>query len=1033
MKLERSFSMLVIAIFTIYICLNSFVFAATVGNYVLTAPSGVSIELANSKTGNIYSLDQLPEIQVILKNAYTNELSGQITVTVKNAEETNAVIWTSAAETVSLDAGEVFVKGGIFPEIESFGLYKAAVSFSSNKGNYSDECNFSVSVKNNRTNPNIGITTNLQTVGTSTKDIEVAKNAGIGWLRDDMPWRSVEAKGANGVFKKPAKQHNYYIESLDSEINQTIILGYGHWDYDYNADGYIWYSSTTGNKLGGPYYYNLPYSETGIQAYGNYCREVASWYKEKGEKVVYQVWNEPDIPSFAGRLITDGNEYVNLLKEAYTEVKNVSPDSIVATAGFCDMDQINGLLLKVLDIPGVTNYMDAFCIHPYNRDGYYSDELWWSCMHWINSISQKLEEAKLRDGNQDKDIKLWVSEFGTSSKEVTEAEPWGYTERQQAANLVRSISAANSIENFEKFFIYNLIEMNIPDQVSTVSERHYGIVRKNYEAKPAYLAVSFLNKLLNGASYADESYGEIRYNSGIYSGYRFKKGNNVNGKNDEDIYVLWEHTGKSAQLKLSQGTSSGNAVTQTTNNTITIKVPAGSKALLYDMYGNPVNYAETIDLTDEPIYVVCSSTESFDMKLDGNKATVTGKAAAGQNVTITVKEDSGNGETVFFNQKESDVAGAYSFEIELSDINSQQYQITVFDGDTLKSVLTPKDVWFNDYVTPVSDRYYTLALRTFDGWDTVVQKERDAYDTSSNCSLVDTPDGGKALNIAKGANFYDGLPFSTSAAADLKNTNTNKFKYSYDISLHPDASLCVLWCATPGFDYNGCRIEIGRSNGNGYLYFGKNEDGYKTPSLWDNSTAGKREYSDWHRVETEVDFTVSPMTQKVKVTNLKTGNVIFDNVLPEIQITHRSNCQNYTDKAVESEKLIRQVIIRDNTSGTYDAGYVDNLRCEMKSNPVTATIGSLENYSKTEGYIDLSVKVDNADNNGLFKGNILVASFDKNKSLLKVDCKAFETDKRAETTISDVYNISPDAYSLGVYVWGDQNVPVTQKASVVLN
>ena len=346
----------------------------------------------------------------------------------------------------------------------------------------------------------------------------------------------------------------------------------------------------------------------------------------------------------------------------------------------------------------------------------------------------------------------------------------------------------------------------------------------------------------------------------------------------------------------------------------------------------------------------------------------------------------------------------------------------------MSSVSAADPIWLDGEVPPIAGNYYTLSLRTFDECTDVasIGTALNGGSCSATNEVVTEAGGNKAVNIKKGGTIVDNLPFTPGAAAALEQTNTQKFKYSYDVRLHPDASLRVLWCATPGADYNGCRIEIGRSNGNKFLYFGKNEEGYKTPSLWNNSTAGNRDYSDWHRVETEVDFTA--MTQKVKVTNLKNGNVIFDATLPEIQITHHSKHEN----AIEEVKSIRQVII-SNTSSEYDAGYIDNLRCEIKANPVTATIGDLTGaYDTTEGYIEFNTVVNNTGNNGIFKGNVVVVSVDADGKVLMVDFHPFAAARKTEPEIHNYYDISPEAHTVKAFVWGDELVPIASPASVVI-
>jgi hypothetical protein len=155
------------------------------------------------------------------------------------------------------------------------------------------------------------------------KLLDVIRNAGIGWIRDEVYWSEVEKE--KGVFRFPPS-YDYYLEAARSRrLEALLILDFGNALY-------------TGSDK------RAPATGPELQAFGRYCREVVTHYSPRGVRH-FEIWNEPNASTF-WKPQPNPEDYVRLLEVVYRVCKEADPEATVlgcSTAGV-DLDFIGRVM-----------------------------------------------------------------------------------------------------------------------------------------------------------------------------------------------------------------------------------------------------------------------------------------------------------------------------------------------------------------------------------------------------------------------------------------------------------------------------------------------------------------------------------------------------------------------------------------------------------------------------------------------------------------------------------------------------------------
>ena len=597
------------------------------------ADGTVSLNLSqsNSERGNIVFENDVPGYTAEIKSNGSVPYSAVLKYEVKN--EADTVVWEKT-ENVTLAPKAKVVKS-VAPAISEYGVFTLSAKITGVFGEAADSKEFGFTARNKIRNSILGVQThfiNFPYIEKKEPTKYITSNMGSSWLRENFRWAAIETATSQYVMPEAYEE---YVEEFTSAGNNLIII----------ADPL--------NSLydGGEF----PKTKDGIEAFAKYCAYIAKHFEGKVKAI--EICNEPDLEAFTIRDIT-GDEYAKVLKKAYDAVKEVNKEITVIGGSFCShrSDHNKEFLTQFADEVnkngGWKNYMDVVSYHPYSANGVYSDEVpQMTFLQNLDYVHEKLGS----------DVPVWITEYGTSTEDTTGNEV--FSDKQQAADLVRTITAAMSEQTIEEFNIYNLREKN---NVTNPREQHFGIVKGNYDAKPASVAVSYLNKVLGGAEFT-EKYANRGYYSGTelllqsnrkFDAYKFSK-------NNADIFVLWGHTGASATLSVDrQGT--GAVTYSETADTATVTVPADSIAEIRDMYGNIIEGSQTA-LSETPVFVICKP--GFKITENGEKINVTGVTdKAFTDVTLMAKRrGSLDNSVIALAQTTSDGNGIFNFSLNINE------------------------------------------------------------------------------------------------------------------------------------------------------------------------------------------------------------------------------------------------------------------------------------------------------------------------------------------------------------------------------
>ena len=597
----------------------------------------------NAPDGSIYFGGGAPSYRLEMQN--TDYTAYDIDMTYTVSDNSGNTVMTSQPESFTLNARSNATKSiKVQGEYEN-AIYKVTVSLKGSFGTIEKEDKFSIVSKNNELSDFIGLSTHFGKTNREQIDEsdEILTGGGFGWVRDEIYWDEVET-GSGFSVPQFAEEYVDFLTQNGTKI--LLTLGLTHPSYD-----------------GG----NFPSSDAAVEAYAEYCGFIAEYFKGKID--TFEIFNEPDLYYNQDGSNVTGEQYAKLLKAAYTSIKQAQPDATVIAGALTEMIGSEPFLKSMLNVPDIGDYMDALSIHPYSNTGYYVDE----CKERVNkNILQNIQIAeKNLDAAGLNDLPIWLTEFGsTSNNEDGHDNSYGYTEEEQAVNLVRASVLARTDARVKRTFIYNFKEKGASE---TEREDNFGIVEySGMKAKPAFLALSHMNKMLGTAEFKS-------YNADPSIDTRTLSTAGFESNNGDEVFVLWANARNNATAELKiVCDKEDNEQAEIIDGVIHSYVSGAVR--IYDIYGNEINATGgTVKIGAEPVYVVCGK-RSIDIKENNNKLTVSGRCAhAGENVTILVRKENEIGhEIAFVDQTRSDESGEFSFVFDIDD--DDIYNIYVYNG-----------------------------------------------------------------------------------------------------------------------------------------------------------------------------------------------------------------------------------------------------------------------------------------------------------------------------------------------------------------
>ncbi len=296
-------------------------------------------------------------------------------------------------------------------------------------------------------------------------NLALVRRAGIGSIRDELSWASVERQRGQLVMQ-PGRDA-YLRRATALGIDPLLILDYGNPHYDDGAH---------------------PRSDDAIEGF---CRYAEFMVRSLGKDVrLYEIWNEWDIGiGLRKRAHGSAEDYFRLLKAVYPRIKAIDPDVTVLGAGGPTSGGVDRGWLEDLVKLGAMRYCDILSIHSYNYSppgAAGGPEAW---ARWVEKV-----QAMLRTYNDGHDVPFHITEMGWPSHVGKR----GRSAETCAAYLARMFLLARGMPYVRGIWWYDFQNDGWNREHN---EHNFGLVRADLTPKPAYHALASVAPLVTRDRY----------------------------------------------------------------------------------------------------------------------------------------------------------------------------------------------------------------------------------------------------------------------------------------------------------------------------------------------------------------------------------------------------------------------------------------------------------------------------------------------------------------------------------------------------
>ena len=288
--------------------------------------------------------------------------------------------------------------------------------------------------------------------------MERLKGLGLEWTRVDLHWDRHEP--SEGRFR--FEELDQVVDALQTQRLKSVFYLVGSAPH------------ATSAPPGSPTPDQYPPRDANV-----FASRIAMFAERYPAVSAWQVWNEPNLPSF-WRPYEDPEGYARLLQPSVQALRQSVPNKPVVMAGMAYYSQMpvrGGLMLESLGQLGVQQLGTVVAYHPYSQEPE-SDE---PGAHDFILRSQQLNQT-LR-GAQVPGI--WATEWGWSSyqgpKELQEI----IGEDGQADYVLRRLALMSALD-YDRIFLFALADL---DSRASARDQHYGLLDLNGQPKPVYRAL----------------------------------------------------------------------------------------------------------------------------------------------------------------------------------------------------------------------------------------------------------------------------------------------------------------------------------------------------------------------------------------------------------------------------------------------------------------------------------------------------------------------------------------------------------------
>jgi hypothetical protein len=311
-----------------------------------------------------------------------------------------------------------------------------------------------------------GFSTNFENVPPDQVDarLDGMRAAGATWVRFDLPWDQVQAKGPDSYDWSASDQIAKAAEVRGLKVVMDIDF-VPAWAREAGCSG-------ANPKMCGP---------ADSNAYGKFAGAAVQHYKPYGVED-WEIWNEPNI-SYRFHPAANSALYTAMLKSAYANIKQRDPRATVIAASTAPsatdgQSYAPADWLSAMYAAGAQGSFDAISAHPYTYPTTPAQSNPADAWGQLTTMHQIMTQHD--DGNK----QIWITEFGapTNGPNV----PGDHiSEAVQAQTVTEAISIFHSYQWSGPLFWYDYKDAGTS---TWTSENFYGLVRADGSYKPAYTA-----------------------------------------------------------------------------------------------------------------------------------------------------------------------------------------------------------------------------------------------------------------------------------------------------------------------------------------------------------------------------------------------------------------------------------------------------------------------------------------------------------------------------------------------------------------
>jgi WD40 repeat protein len=315
-------------------------------------------------------------------------------------------------------------------------------------------------------NPNFANGVNLADLATAY----LVNDLGFDWAKGYVNWETVEPESGKYRWVDP----DNIVKAFGDQQAKILMRIHGTPPWARPADT------------------SLTHPPKATADFAKFMTALATRYK--GKVAAYEIWNEPNLDYEWGYQRPDPTAYTQLLKAAYTAIKQVDPNVLVISGGLATTGQGSPTAYGDLDYlqamyeARAKGYFDALGSHPYAY-GRSPDET----DQWGLSFDRVVAQHQVMQANDDGDTPIWITEIGwvlQNSWDLDEHEATGVSQEQQAKYLAQAYAKAQQEWPFVKaIFLFNLDFSVAPWYPAAEPMRWYAILNPDRTPRPAYTAL----------------------------------------------------------------------------------------------------------------------------------------------------------------------------------------------------------------------------------------------------------------------------------------------------------------------------------------------------------------------------------------------------------------------------------------------------------------------------------------------------------------------------------------------------------------